>query len=100
MTRRKPKPAAQLSLFTREQLPRAAPIPPPLPTSATVSETLPDELVAAGWRIVWNTDRYQDGWFYACNEQLGQRTAEHIYVARRGFKFAIRDIAKANTTPA
>ena len=100
MAKRKPKPAAQLSLFTREQMPRAAPSPPPLPTAATVTEQLPDELIAAGWIIVWNTNRHADGWFYASNERLGQRTTEHIYVKHRGFKFTIRDIAKARTTPA
>lgn len=97
-----PKPEKQLALFTPEQIPctPAKPIPAPLPTSATATAKLPDELVAAGWRIVWNTDRYGDGWFYALNEQLGQRTAEHIYVKHRGYKFAIREISQAQTTPA
>lgn len=56
MAKRKPKPAAQLSLFTREQMPRTAPGrplgPPLLPITAIVTEKLPDELVAAGWIIV------------------------------------------------
>jgi len=65
----------------------------------TVTEQLPADLVAAGWRIVWRTERYNDGWFYAVNERLGQRTAEHIYVKHRGFKYALRAIATGKTTP-
>lgn len=102
MAKRKPIPAAQLSLFTREEIPRAAPGrplgPPPPPTSATVTETLPAEILAAGWRIVWRTHRHADGWFYAINERLGQQTVDHFYVTHRGYKFTIRDITKGKTT--
>ena len=51
------------------------------------------------WRIVWRTDRYADGWFYAINDALGQQTFDHIYVKHRGYKYAISDITKARTTP-
>jgi len=89
-----------MNLFTPEQTPRVTPPPitPPPPTSATVTEQLPADLVAAGWRIVWRTDRYADGWFYAINEQLGQHAFDHIYVKHRGYKFAIVDIGKGRTT--
>lgn len=91
----------QLSLFTREEIPRAAPVPPPPPpppTSATVTEQLPDQLITDGWRIVWRTHRHADGWFYAINERLGRQTVDHFYVTHRGYKFTIRDITKGKTT--
>jgi len=96
----KPTPG-QINLFTPEQ--RSAGTPPPIPPppriAATVTEQLPADLVAAGWRVIWRTERYNDGWFYAANESLGLRTADHIYVKHRGFKYAIRNIANGQTQP-
>lgn len=60
-------------------------------------------MLAAGYkrsdRIAWCTAKYDDGWFYAVNDRLGQRTAEHIYVKHRGFKYAILAIEKGRTIP-